>query len=67
MSHLDTWGLEPDAPAEIRGEFRSIGTANPELRISEHMPLLAQQAHRYRVIRSIPAPPAITVRGCIRF
>ena len=25
-SHLDLWDLKPDAPAEIRGEFRPIAT-----------------------------------------
>lgn len=53
MSHLDTWDLKPDAPKEIRGEFRSIATTNRQLRIGEHMPLLAQQAHRYNVVRSV--------------
>src|SRR4051794_22538999 len=35
-SQLDTWDLKPDAPLEIRGEFASIATTNPALRISEH-------------------------------
>ncbi len=25
-SHLDTWDLKPNAPAEVRGEFRPIAT-----------------------------------------
>jgi len=53
MSHLDTWDLKPNAPKEIRGEYEQIATTNPALRISEHMPLLAKQAHRYNVIRSV--------------
>ena len=28
-SHLDTWDLKPDAPAEIRGEFQPIATSVP--------------------------------------
>jgi hypothetical protein len=52
-SQLDTWDPKPDAPAEIRGEFRSIAAATPGLHISEHFPLLAAQAHRYAVVRSM--------------
>ena len=40
-SQLDTWDPKPDAPAEIRGEFATIATSTPGLRISEHFPLLA--------------------------
>ena len=46
------WDMKPDAPAEIRGEFRPIDTSLPGLQFSEHMPLLARQAHRCTVIRS---------------
>jgi hypothetical protein len=53
MSHLDSWDPKPNAPAEVRGEFASIATTVPGLRISEHMPRLAQQAHLYNLIRSI--------------
>src|SRR5207244_3262177 len=35
-SHLDTWDMKPSAPPEVRGEFRSIATATPGLRIGEH-------------------------------
>ncbi len=52
-SQLDTWDLKPDAPAEIRGEFASIATTTPGLRISEHFPRIAQQTHRMAVIRSM--------------
>ncbi len=52
LSHLDSWDLKPDAPAEYRGEFRPIATNIPGFEISEHMPRLAQRADRYNVIRS---------------
>src|SRR5436190_15016168 len=52
-SHLDTWDLKPDAPAEFRGEFQSIATSVPGFRICEHLPLLAQRAHQYNVLRSV--------------
>ena len=52
-SHLDTWDPKPDAPSAIRGDFSTIATTTPGLRISEHFPLLAQQTHRLAVIRSM--------------
>src|SRR5207244_8139606 len=36
-THLDTFDLKPDAPAEIRGEFRPIATNVPGIAICEHM------------------------------
>jgi hypothetical protein len=53
VSHLDTWDPKPDAPSEVRGEFRPIATSVPGIRVSEPMPLLAQQMHRLAVVRSI--------------
>lgn len=55
-AHQDTWDLKPDAPAEVRGEFRPIETSVPGIRISEHFPLLARQAHHYAIIRSFSHP-----------
>lgn len=52
-SHLDTWDLKPEAPAEFRGEFQPIATSVPGISISEHLPLLAQRAHLYNVLRSV--------------
>src|SRR5687768_15150655 len=43
MSHLESWDLKPDSPAEIRGEFQPIATATPGVQISEHLPRLAKQ------------------------
>src|SRR5215475_5223252 len=45
-SHLDTWDMKPNAPAEVRGEFRSIATATSGLRIGEHMPRCARITNR---------------------
>jgi hypothetical protein len=52
-SHLDLWDLKPDAPAEIRGEFRPAATAVPGLAIAEHLPRLARLANRYALVRSM--------------
>jgi hypothetical protein len=53
MSHLDTFDPKPDAPSDIRGEFRPIRTAIGGLELSEHLPRLAQQARRLAVVRSV--------------
>src|SRR4051794_38746190 len=33
-SHLDMWDMKPDAPAEIRGEFKPIATRLPGVTVS---------------------------------
>jgi uncharacterized protein (DUF1501 family) len=50
-SHIDTFDPKPDAPAEIRGEFATIPTRTPGVRICEHLPLLAQQTDKLSIIR----------------
>ncbi len=52
-SHLDMFDPKPDAPAEIRGEFQSVATHVPELRVCEHLPRLAARANKYAVVRSL--------------
>jgi len=52
----ETWDLKPEAPAEIRGEFRPIGTNVPGIQISEHFPLLARRCDRLAIIRSMHHP-----------
>jgi hypothetical protein len=50
-SHHDTFDPKPDAPPEIRGEFGTIPTTLPGVRIAEHLPLLARQTDKYSIIR----------------
>src|SRR5437870_5286237 len=52
-SHIDTWDLKPSAPVEYRGEFRPIATSAPGVRLCEHLPRLARQAHHLAVINSL--------------
>jgi uncharacterized protein (DUF1501 family) len=52
QSHLDTFDLKPDAPAEFRGEFKPIKTKIPGLLMSEHLPKMAAQLNKYSIIRS---------------
>src|SRR5262249_36118493 len=52
-SHLDVWDLKPDAPREVRGEFRPAATSAPGVAITEHLPRLAALADRYAPVRSV--------------
>src|SRR5262249_55408557 len=52
-SQLDVWDMKPSAPAEGRGVFRPAATTVPGLHITEHLPLLARQAHRFSIVRSM--------------
>jgi hypothetical protein len=52
-THLDTFDLKPDAPAEIRGEFRPTATNVPGTDICELMPRLAGMADKLTIIRSL--------------
>ncbi len=53
LAHLDSFDLKPEAPDTIRGEFHPIATRTPGIRISEHLPLLAQRTDKYALIRSM--------------
>src|SRR5262249_10762464 len=52
-SHLDIWDLKPDAPKEIRGDFKPAATSVPGISITEHLPRLAARAHHYAINRSV--------------
>jgi hypothetical protein len=49
----ETWDLKPNAPAESRGEFRSIATSVPGFNVCEHLPLMAARAEHYSIVRSL--------------
>jgi hypothetical protein len=51
--HQDLYDIKLDAPSEIRGEFRPVGTNVPGMQICEHLPRLAKLADKYAVIRSM--------------
>jgi hypothetical protein len=52
-SHLDTFDPKPDAPVQIRGEFAPIQTTVPGMYISQHLPLLAEHAEHFSLVRSL--------------
>src|SRR5437763_3942695 len=57
-SHIDIWDPKPDAPSNIRGEFKQIRTNVPGIWLSEVMPLLAKQMDKATLIRSVSYTPA---------
>src|SRR2546428_12590750 len=52
-SHYETFDPKPDAPSEIRGEFKAISTAIPGVQFCEAVPNLAKAADKLTIIRSI--------------
>jgi hypothetical protein len=49
----DMWDLKPEAPPEIRGEFKPIDTNVSGIQISEHLPLSANWMHKAAIVRSV--------------
>ncbi len=52
-SHIDMYDLKPEAPAEIRGEFKPIETNVPGMRMCELMPLEARIADKLAVVNGV--------------
>ncbi|MBL9091295.1 MAG: DUF1501 domain-containing protein [Planctomycetaceae bacterium] len=52
-SHHDTYDMKPDAPANIRGEFRPTATNVPGFDLCELMPRQAAMADKFALVRSM--------------
>jgi hypothetical protein len=52
-SHHDTWDMKPNAPREVRGEFRPIATNVPGIQVSEHLPHCARVVDRLAIVRGV--------------
>jgi uncharacterized protein (DUF1501 family) len=52
-SHLETFDLKPEAPAEYRGTFNPVATNVSGIQISEHLPQLAKCADKYAILRGV--------------
>ena len=52
-SHHDTFDMKPEAPLEIRGDFKAVSTRVPGIQICEHLPQLAARADKYALVRSL--------------
>src|SRR4051812_42148475 len=51
-SHIDMYDLKPNAPTEVRGEFKPINTNVPGVQIGEHLPLQSKIFDKLSVVRS---------------
>src|SRR5262249_36859028 len=47
------YDMKPDAPAEVRGEFRPVRTSVPGVQICEHLPRMAGLMHKVALVRSM--------------
>lgn len=57
-SHIDIWDPKPEAPSNIRGEFKAIPTKVDGIQLSETMPMLARVMDKVTLIRSMSYTPA---------
>ena len=51
--HIDMFDMKPEAPREIRGEFRPIKSNVPGMEFCELFPSLAKCADKFAIIRSM--------------
>ncbi len=52
-SHYETFDPKPEAPSEIRGEFKAIPTPVSGVQFCEAVPNLAKAADKLTIIRSV--------------
>ena len=55
--HQDMFDMKPDAPVEIRGEFRPINTNVSGIEICELFPRMAKMMDKFAIVRSL--------KGCV--
>lgn len=55
-SQLETLDPKPDAPLEVRGDFGSIPTVLPDVRLGELLPKLSQVIDRATIVRTVSHP-----------
>jgi hypothetical protein len=55
-SHLETLDPKPEAPAEVRGEYRTIATSVPGIRLCEHLQRTAHLMDRVALVRGLHHP-----------
>jgi hypothetical protein len=52
LSHHDTFDPKPDAPAEVRGNYKPIASSVPGLQVTEMIPRIARIMHKVALVRS---------------
>ena len=53
LAQHESFDMKPEAPLEVRGEFRPIPTRTPGIQICEHLPELAKRSHLWALCRSL--------------
>jgi hypothetical protein len=53
LAQHETFDPKPDAPPEVRGEFKAIPTRTPGVLVGEHLPLLAARSESWALCRSL--------------
>ena len=53
LAQHESFDLKPQAPDDVRGEFKPIPTSTPGLQICEHLPMLAQRSDQWSICRSL--------------
>jgi hypothetical protein len=52
-AHQDMWDMKPDAPLDVRGEFKPIASNVPGINVCEHLSHLSQQMDKLALVRSV--------------
>jgi len=58
ISQMDTWDPKPEAPLDHRTPYAPISTSVPGIHFSSLMPLIAQQADKLSIVRSMTTAEA---------
>lgn len=66
-SHMETYDLKPDAPADYRGQLNPIPTNVPGIDICEWLPRHAKVADKFSIIRSITHEDSQHAQASVRF
>jgi hypothetical protein len=53
LAQQDSFDMKPNAPDNVRGEFKPIATKTPGLQICEHLPKLAERSDKWALCRSL--------------
>ncbi len=58
ISHMDTWDPKPEAPVDHRTPYQPISTSAAGIHFSSLMPMIARQADKLAVVRSMTSSKA---------
>jgi len=53
LAQHESFDMKPNAPDNVRGEFKPIATKTPGLQICEHLPMLADRSEQWALCRSL--------------